>query len=234
MSCFVHPDKEPIGHCVECGKSVCLICMNKEGGRIFCDMCARLRAERSVVARPHPHRQSVLSPSGDLGHIISNKSPGVAAVLAFVAGSFGVHKFYLGEVGWGILYLMFFWTGIPTVAAWIEGILFLTKSEEEFAYKYGARALNPRPHQVSRSILPAQQNHPKTPQEYERFLLKFAKEHQGVVTVSQVVAESHLSIEKVEEHLATLAGKNYARSEMDPETGRISYIFPEFRNKYLN
>jgi len=60
-----------------------------------------------------------------------------AAIFAILLGSFGVHRFYLGQVGWGILYVLFCWTLIPAVAGLIEGILFLTMSEEEFEAKYG-------------------------------------------------------------------------------------------------
>ena len=60
-----------------------------------------------------------------------------AAIFAIIFGSFGVHRFYLGQIGWGILYVLFCWTLIPAVAGLIEGILYLTMSEEEFEAKYG-------------------------------------------------------------------------------------------------
>jgi len=38
--------------------------------------------------------------------------------------NFGVHRFYLGDVAWGIGYLVFFWTGIPgLIALWILALL---------------------------------------------------------------------------------------------------------------
>ena len=60
-----------------------------------------------------------------------------AAIFAILLGSFGVHRFFLGQTGWGILYVLFCWTFIPAVAGLIEGILYLTMSEEEFETKYG-------------------------------------------------------------------------------------------------
>ncbi|GAB4364947.1 MAG: hypothetical protein Kow00128_07070 [Deltaproteobacteria bacterium] len=60
-----------------------------------------------------------------------------AALFAILLGTFGVHRFYLGQIGWGILYVLFCWTLIPTVAGVIEGILYLTMSDEEFLGKYG-------------------------------------------------------------------------------------------------
>ncbi len=64
-----------------------------------------------------------------------------AALFAFFLGGLGLHKFYLGETGWGIAYLLFSWTGIPFIAAFIEGILLLTKSDAEFDYKYNGAYL---------------------------------------------------------------------------------------------
>ncbi len=68
-----------------------------------------------------------------------NKRSKVAAVLlAFFLGGFGIHKFYLGQTGKGIIYLIFCWTGIPAIIAFIEFILYLCMSDEEFDYKYNA------------------------------------------------------------------------------------------------
>ena len=56
----------------------------------------------------------------------------VAVILALLLGGFGVHKFYLENNSSGLLYLCFFWTGIPEIIGFIEGIIYLTESEEEF------------------------------------------------------------------------------------------------------
>ncbi len=59
-----------------------------------------------------------------------------AALLAILLGSFGAHRFYLGHVGLGFLYLIFFWTWIPGIVGVIEGIIYLTQSDQEFKSKY--------------------------------------------------------------------------------------------------
>lgn len=66
----------------------------------------------------------------------SRKSRGVAAVLAFFLGSFGIHKFYLRRYGQGILYLIFCWTYIPACIAFIECFIYLLSNEEKFHAKY--------------------------------------------------------------------------------------------------
>lgn len=70
------------------------------------------------------------------GHV-GEKSKIAAALLAFFLGGFGAHKFYLGRVAAGFLYLIFFWTFIPAIIAFIEMIIYLTMSDEAFAEKYG-------------------------------------------------------------------------------------------------
>jgi len=69
----------------------------------------------------------------------------IAGVLGIVLGVFGVHKFYLGYQTEGIIMLVaslvgWFLCGIPTAAVaivgLIEGILYLTKPDEEFVVTY--------------------------------------------------------------------------------------------------
>lgn len=61
-----------------------------------------------------------------------------AALLAFFLGGLGVHKFYLGENGAGVLYLLFFWTFIPGIIAFFEFIGLLLMSDAAFNGKYNS------------------------------------------------------------------------------------------------
>ncbi len=56
----------------------------------------------------------------------------VAALLAIFLGGLGVHKFYLGQLVKGVLYLLFCWTGIPFIIGFIEGLSMLFSSNEKF------------------------------------------------------------------------------------------------------
>lgn len=60
-----------------------------------------------------------------------------AGLLALFLGGLGIHKFYLGQGGQGILYLLFCWTYVPLILSFIEGIIILTMSDESFTQKYG-------------------------------------------------------------------------------------------------
>lgn len=67
------------------------------------------------------------------------KSKIVAAVLAILLGGLGVHKFYLGQTGKGILYLLLCWTYIPAFVGFVEGIMYLTSNDHNFQVKHQVR-----------------------------------------------------------------------------------------------
>ena len=67
------------------------------------------------------------------------KSKIAAGILAIFFGGMGIHKFYMGKIGMGILYLCFCWTGIPEVVGFIEGIIYLCSSDENFQLKNHVR-----------------------------------------------------------------------------------------------
>lgn len=84
------------------------------------------------------HPQAPICPScGFPQHTQAHHSKIAAALFAFFLGGFGVHKFYLGQVGWGVAYLLFCWTGLPFVASVVDGIVYLVMSDEAFARRYG-------------------------------------------------------------------------------------------------
>ena len=97
----------------------------------FCSSCGKLIKKQAeicpycgvrVMAPPLP-------PSQGRNRI-------VAALFAFFLGGIGIHKFYLGQKGWGILYLLFCWTFIPSIAAFIEFIMLLCMSDAKFNARF--------------------------------------------------------------------------------------------------
>jgi TM2 domain containing protein+B7201 len=67
----------------------------------------------------------------------------LAGVLAIMLGGFGVHKFILGYTKEGVLQILmsFFSCGLAGIIPFVEGIIYLTKSDEEFyqIYQVGRR-----------------------------------------------------------------------------------------------
>ena len=58
------------------------------------------------------------------------KTKNIAEVLAMVAGTIGLHKFYMGEWKKGLIYLLFFWTCVPTVMGIMDGVRYFTQDAE--------------------------------------------------------------------------------------------------------
>ncbi len=71
---------------------------------------------------------------------INDRNKYVAAVMAFVIGTLGIHRFYLGRTGSGIIMLVLSITviGLIISAPWalIDMIRYLMMSDEEFAARY--------------------------------------------------------------------------------------------------
>ena len=72
----------------------------------------------------------------------ANKSRKVAIALAF-AGLLPiplplawVHKFYLGQYLWGIVYLVLAPTGLPKVACCLEGLWYASQNDEDFSTRF--------------------------------------------------------------------------------------------------
>ena len=67
------------------------------------------------------------------------KSKIAAGLFGILLGGIGVHKFYLGQIGMGLLYLLFCWTGIPAIIGLVEGIIYLCDDDETFQLKHQVR-----------------------------------------------------------------------------------------------
>lgn len=64
------------------------------------------------------------------------KNKHVAIMLALLFGGFGLHNFYLGCKRDGILSIVFFWTGIPSIVSFFNAISLMCTSQEEFDKDY--------------------------------------------------------------------------------------------------
>lgn len=68
-----------------------------------------------------------------------DRSKTTAGLLAIFFGGIGVHRFYLGQTGMGILYLVFCWTFVPAAIGVIDGISFFNMPLQRFDAKYNFR-----------------------------------------------------------------------------------------------
>lgn len=119
-------------YCRKCGKKI-------YESDAFCSHCGAPQKGQNINTNIMPN--SNLNGNTYVNSNISGMSQRrLAAVLfAILLGGLGIHKFYLGQVGMGILYLLFCWTGIPVIVGIIEGVLYLCMSDADFDAKYGGQ-----------------------------------------------------------------------------------------------
>ena len=123
--------QRPQKYCQACGASI-------DAAAVICPKCGVAQPNSAVP----PPIQNVTTPS----HISEANSKKLAAGLCgILLGLFGVHKFILGYQTAGLIMLLvtvltFFLGGfVMGIIGLVEGIIYLTKSDEEFYQTYIAR-----------------------------------------------------------------------------------------------
>jgi TM2 domain-containing membrane protein YozV len=67
------------------------------------------------------------------------KNKVVAGVLGILLGGLGIHHFYLGSIGAGVICLVLSCFGIGPILGLVEGILLLVMSDADFDARYNLR-----------------------------------------------------------------------------------------------
>ena len=103
--------------------------------------------QQPYTQQPYAQQQAYTQP-GFSQPPMDSKSKIAAGLLAIFLGSLGIHKFYLGYSGAGIVMLLVtllasivtlgLAAAIMSLIALIEGIIYLTKTDEQFYYTYVA------------------------------------------------------------------------------------------------
>ncbi len=137
-----------------------------------------------------------------------------------------MHKFYLGQIGLGVIYLIFFWTYIPAIIGFIEGIVFLTMSDEDFDDKYNPKPATPS---LSRQATTASSRRvmaKSTPTEasprLDVQLLKICRDNHGA-TLSDCIIETEEDPEKVRKTLEMLCVKGLLQVSNRSSDGAVIY-----------
>jgi len=129
--------------CRNCGKEVqpqavaCPGCGVPPGAeKKFCPNCGTATQPAQVVCTKCGTTLAAAAGGGGA------KSKVVAGLLGILLGSLGIHKFYLGYTKEGVIMLVVsvvtcgFAAGIVGIIGLVEGIMYLTKTDEDFEKTY--------------------------------------------------------------------------------------------------
>lgn len=132
MICSLHPNREAKSNCETCGALFCEGCLVDVKGKFYCKKhVAELIKNNHQSAHAHqsPHAPRYSHHYHNHYNFSDNypyKNRLIALFLCLFLGPIGVHRFYVGKVGTGILYLF---TGGLFVIGWLFDILRIVSGE---------------------------------------------------------------------------------------------------------
>lgn len=138
-------------------------------------------------------------------------------------GALGLHRFYLGKPGSGVLWI--FTGGLGMVGS-IYDFFTLPRQVEEANIRYQYReALASGAAQLG---YPPQHSRPAERKESaERVILRVAKKNKGLVTPGEVALEGDIPLEDAKKALDKLAAAGHVEMRVR-SSGVVVYVFPEF------
>ncbi|MCL2593444.1 MAG: TM2 domain-containing protein [Defluviitaleaceae bacterium] len=136
MECSKHAGQQASGMCTYCGKVFCSECLVEIKGKMYCKedvekMLSEPQANEQNANQAQPQPQIIINnqntnQNNQGGLQPPYKSKVVAAILCFFFGYLGVHRFYVGKTGTGLLYL--FTGGLCGIGSIVDFVLILIGS----------------------------------------------------------------------------------------------------------
>lgn len=129
----ITPTAKKCRHCGEWVSRECRTCgtpiKNQWAARGYCAECegregSGYSAQHALVSNQVPV------------HPALRKSRSISVGLALVLGGLGAHKFYLERPGAGFAYLVFCWTGIPSIIGLFDAVKYIRMEDEEFHQRF--------------------------------------------------------------------------------------------------
>lgn len=112
MKCYYHDNKEVVAACTECGRFICEACKVNINGKAVCKKCIETGvfgpSEGYKYNRYNYNRSNQQGYNNYDVRKSTQKSWLVTLLLCLFVGTLGVHRFYVGKIGTGILQLLTF------------------------------------------------------------------------------------------------------------------------------
>jgi hypothetical protein len=148
-------------------------------------------------------------------------------------GALGFHRFYLGKIPTGVLWML---TGGLGMIGSIYDFFTLPGQVREANLRRALYERNPYQQSLDgsdwRYANDAQSRVIKTTEKEppERVVLKIAKENKGILTVSELALGANISIEEAKKYLETLVSKGFADLRVH-KSGSLVYVIPDLLDK---
>lgn len=131
-------------------------------------------------------------------------------------GALGLHRFYLGKIGTGLLW--FVTGGLGMIGAIFDFFYIPTMVQEaNLSSRYRDALFNDVPYPL-----------PVRPKEsIEKVILRTAKKNKGVISPGEVALEGNITMDDAKKYLDKLTTQGYIEMKIR-KSGIIAYTFPEF------
>lgn len=142
----------------------------------------------------------------------------IAYLLWFISGfgALGLHRFYLGKIGTGLLW--FVSGGLGMIGAIFDFFYIPTMVQEaNLGSRYRDALFNDVPYP-----LPGRQK-----ESIEKVILRTAKKNRGVISPGEVALEGDITMDEAKKYLDKLTAQGYIEMKIR-KSGMIAYTFPEF------
>lgn len=106
MNCINHQEREAAGTCSFCGKPFCSDCLVDVNGRNYCRQHANEAFNEQTGGTTYNNTYNSNINNNFRSDYISSKSRLATLLFCVLLGGLGIHRFYVGKIGTGILWLL--------------------------------------------------------------------------------------------------------------------------------